>query len=311
MINLHIEHLQTHTINDPSKLFADLSCYSSLLKVGKMVAFFTADVNFNKLSLNKLNLVIAGGLKYLFVKRNELNFNTRISSFNANLASLLNDKRVLGLGYLLYLTTKLIVCSDEFCEQFVLGDGLKTHVLFISDKVFIQKHEHAKLNNLIGDYGLFNHLTLNMLNASIKASYEHHEMWAQLNAANILLNVNKLSKSTMMMSYLAIVNIFSRNQFKDFIECNSIIKMFVKFLRQCTNDFKLNRFNRIIFQLDFEKRSIYCAAHWVLCEENLFVSVTTLLKGVLIICALDECSLHVYYDLKNYLGEFLLKGNLK
>lgn len=303
LVNNH--HVETTS----SKIFNNSSIYVALIHLGKIIAYLPNQIDYSLFEVKNFQTFIASGLLELFEFRHELNFNINFDPDEAEDAKFLNEKRIITLSYLLFITAKLVYYSDKFSEQMVYGNGLKNHLIFLTDECFIRTNYLSTLYNLSGVYNLFDQINLNILNMGIK--FKDKKLWIETNCNAILLKASHLNRNNTnsMITYLIVLHTNTHEELEKFSEKDLIKDWLLNIISHCESDFRTKNFNRAKFRLRFYNESIEFESQYVQCCSYLHLSVGFLLNCLTKLCLNDETRKYVFSKLEPVLKEILLNGN--
>ena len=310
-VNLAIEYL--NDLNEISKIFDLPNCFNALVFIGKTI-YHNLDIEYGQFAEKNFDKFLSKLMLHLFDIHHVLNLNIEINPDQAEDSIDLDEKRVLLLSYLLYIINIITRRSKEFCIQFVLNDGLKACLLFLSDDKFTKKYRNTKINNLTGfPLDLANYVTLNILNLSIKTSEEHQKTWNDLDSVRILLNIASLQKSSLLNAYWSIVYILDDHQIETLKDIYSIVHLLVRLLIQCNNDMNSDIFDREDRQIEFNSKVLDCEVHVIKDENFVSTSITGILECLYKLSLNDKLKSEIYakHDIKNCLKSILTKGKNK
>jgi hypothetical protein len=306
-----VDFLNDHhySSTDSSKIFNNNSLYTALIQLGKILAYLPNQIDYSLFAVRNFQKFISNGLLTLYEFKHELNFKIEHDAENAEKAVLLNEKRILTLSYLLFIAAKLVFYSDEFAEQFIEGNGLKIHLLFLSNNTFIKDNHLTLINNLSGTYNLFNQIYLNILNMSIKS--KNQKLWDDLSSSDILLKAAGLMKNTTnsFLAYLILLHTNAIDQVEKLNEKDMLKDWLLNIVAQCGNDFKTKNFIRFKYKVGLNDESIECESHLVQCDTYLYLSVGFLLNCLSKLCVDNQLRRTVYFKMENALKEIFLNGN--
>ena len=301
-------------LDSPSKMFNGTIGFNYFIFIGKAIFYsYKYDIDFEIFLRKKFEIFIANLMEYLFKINNQLDFGIRkLDAHNSQQALNINEKRILGLSFTLYITNILIKVSNEFCVKFLLKNGLRAHLLFIRDKDFVQKNQVTMISLLSGDSYLIDQFLLNISSMCKKTCDEYKWLWSYLDSKNVLLNLTKYKESTWFLAYISIADIVTDKQIENFDDFHNILHRITKLLQECKNDFNFNSFNRVKLEIIFNGKTIDCEVHNIK-EANCANSYA--IKD-LIVClykfSINEKikpRLYFGYDLKNCLNMFITKGS--
>ena len=180
---------------------------------------------------------------------------------------------------------------------------------FLNDLAFVKKSSASTISTLVGDYRLFNLIFLNILNMSLKCKEKN--AWANLDARSILIGASQLSNDSANSLIACLILVHTTEKIEKLNEKDMIESVLLNMLEQCRQDFKVNSFNRLRFQLGCHGDLLACEAHCVKCTPDLFLSVNLILECLSKLCVNHETRRSVYFKVKDILKEFFLKGNYK
>jgi len=302
-----------NTLEDSAEIFYDARAYNAFIFVGKSIAYFGQEVDFNELLNRNFDKFLSKLLNHFFLIKSSLNFNVQSDPYYAEEYIELNAKRIHALGYILLSTNLAAIYSKEFCMRFSLNDGLKAYFQFIKDENFIVRNKNASINDLCGSpLALLDYLTLNILSLSTMTCVEQRNLWTELDAVDTLLKIARFKESTSLDAYLTILLIIDDKQIESLIELHVIVKKITLLLKECKKDFESNRFERKPMQILFKSKSFDYQVHRMKGVNSIYTSVVLLLDCLSKLAVNDKIKNDLYFefDLKDCLKTLLTKGIL-
>lgn len=244
-----------HALNQSSEIFVNKNAYNAFIQLINIIRFKTYDLK--ELIVNNFEEFISNLLTHMFTLRGELDFSVNIdrvfndSFYEAALALTdLNERRILVFACLLWSTNQLFRSSNEFCSKFLLKQGAKAFLLYISDESFVNQNKNVKLNDFTANQSdPIEYMTLNISILSAKTCAEYKHVWLELDVVQPLLRIAKLNESKMLRAYSALSYILDDTLIEGLAEIHSVIDTISKYLNKCKKDFKADRFFRLKQQI--------------------------------------------------------------
>ena len=300
-------------IDSPTRIFSDIVAYNYFVFIGKAIFYsYKLDIDFDIFLRKNFEVFIASLLDCLFKINSQLDFSPKIEAHNAQLATSVNEKRIIGLSFTLYVTNILIRVSDQFCVKFLLKNGLRAHMLFLEDSEFVKKNQLTKISLLFGDFFLLDQIVLNVASMSKKTCDEHKRIWFDLNAIGTLFRIAKCQEYTWFAAYMSIADLANDKQMDELTDIiYPILDKVVAQVVQCKVDFDANAFRRERLDIIFNGKSLECEVHAI---KDPMCAHSYALKE-LVVCLYkfsihEKLKHHMFYtyDVKNCLKVFIKKG---
>ena len=288
----------------PSKVFIDADCYEALILIGKII--YNLSIDFSIFVANEFEKIVSTLFMYFYEIRNELHFEDN------NISNDLNAKRIELFGNLLFISNKIQSRSLEYCNKFVLSQGLRAYILFLSDDKFKQKNSNVKINDLSNvPQDLLEYLIINVCSLR-NTSEELRYKWNEFNIIDILLKISKEKKSKHFEISCLITYIVDDNQIEAFSDFEPIIQILGKYLIKCKNDFKVENFDRITTRVKMNLSTINCQVHKIYDgESKTLITLNGLLNSFYKLSVNPKMRNEIYFqnEIKTCLETFLVKGN--
>ena len=307
-----------HSLNQSSDIFGDKNAYNAFIQLVYVIRFKPYDIK--ELIVNNFEEFISKLLTHMFTLRDELDFRVNLdrafnNSFNEAALALtdLNEKRILVFASLLWSTNQLFRRSNEFCSKYLLKQGAKAFLLYLSDESFVNRNKNVKLNDFTANQSdPLEYITLNISILSAKTCAEHKHVWSELEVVPPLLRIAKLKESTMLRAYTALSYILDDKLIEGLTEIHSVIDTIAKYLNKCKQDFEAGRFFRLQQQITLRGgMQLDCLVHSARIDNSpAMAGMHGLLECLFNLSVNDKLKSDIYFknEMKSCFKTFLQKG---
>lgn len=179
----------------------------------------------------------------------ELDFtNFYIDNYNQNVEPLsTNDQRISLISFILYAANLLMLRSHHFNTLFARHLGLRAHLKFLQSEEILTRILDVSITDMSSTSSLVDNVLLNIVSMS-KNFEENPQLWVDLKASELLLNLSRFKPDTQFDAYLTIANIATDQQIEKLTEIHNCISILTEKISQCADDFKNDRYKSLLIQ---------------------------------------------------------------
>ena len=212
----------------------------------RFLSFSSNHINFDELCQKKFHQVLINILFEIF--NSKINLEKNVKVLNLVDDSNLNNKISLLLSTL-SLINQACFKSVQFSQFVSTQNGLEAHFKYLKDPIFsvtFSKVEICDRNQ--NKFNLIEKILSNIYIFS-KSSYLNISKWTDMDAVNVLLFIASLSNSTIIYSYLTIMNIIDDKHLENLSQIHDIIDYIHQIINDISDMFNRGEFNRMPRQI--------------------------------------------------------------
>jgi hypothetical protein len=296
-LNKFLIHLKN--TEGPSQIFSDLNSFKCFTQISKIIYFSKGfKFNYDAFLFNNFDIFLSNLLEFLYEKRSELAFDDD------------GNQYVIAFGNAIYLANNLTVNSTKFSEKYITA-GLNAYLQFINDDVFVQKNLNAKVDFIERKSNLIDQILMNIKNLSEKTCDQYKHVYLDSKTPDTMIRIAKLKESCILDAYMTLIYVCSDRHLESLIEIDSVLNLIFKLIQKCFIDFKQEKFFRQNFEINFNGNIFGCQIHSIKYAKGVCISMDSLLECCYRLSVNEKIKTLMYFklEIKNYLQEFLFKGN--